>query len=571
MVISHNVPALFTHLSMRRADRGLQQAMTRLSSGSRINSAREDAAGLAIANKLNYQVGGLLRASENATHGISLIQTAEGALNEVHNMLQRMRQLAVQSAHGTYTPEDRAMIQMEIDQLTNEIHSIARNTEFNRMRILNGEANRVVENSVWMVDALGDEPSRDMTRQIVTTLFVSHQVPAGRLNYTILEAGRGAVVPITPQIEPLIDQETNLPLVPEELGFNSDTSITVNGMIFSVRAGESWESLRSHMNDRLQYEGISVHQGVVDPTTGLRTYFLVTNIAGSDQSIAVSGDIEMFGVPSIAAGSDTGTDARVAANTPPTLAGGEPILENGEIPLGGLLDVNGQPVPGAVLAATSHGNKVLIRGSMGEDIRLNIQVQFNAATGEFEFPNGISINELTNQGSPAIGDPADPGYVPATDPGRFINGLHMTKDFRSFGPLMLQIGPSHNTAMAVQIPRLNAETLGLLEYVGGIQRMKLNYRSIAGSTRAINIIDDAITTVSNVRARLGAYQNRLESTVRNLDVSAENTEISRSRIQDTDMARETTRFAQYNVMFQAAMSVLSQANQRPQQILQLMQ
>jgi flagellin len=205
----------------------------------------------------------------------------------------------------------------------------------------------------------------------------------------------------------------------------------------------------------------------------------------------------------------------------------------------------------------------MFRGSMGEDIRLNIQVAFNPETGQFEFPNGTAIDEL------GVG-------------GTYAGGLHMSKDFRTFGPIMLQIGPSHNTAMPVQIPRLNAETLGLMEYVGGVQRLMIDVRPTAvvtpgggvrqvGAEAAINTADLAIQTISNTRARLGAYQNRLESTVRNLDVAAENTEISRSRIQDTDMARETTRFAQYNVMFQAAMSLLGQANQRPQQIIQLLQ
>jgi len=159
---------------------------------------------------------------------------------------------------------------------------------------------------------------------------------------------------------------------------------------------------------------------------------------------------------------------------------------------------------------------------------------------------------------------------PDADP-LFVNGLNMTKNFRPYGPIMLQIGSSHNTAMPVQIPRLNAETLGLVEYVGGVQRMLINYSRREGAEKAIDITDLAISTVSTVRARLGAYQNRLESTVRNLDVTAENTEVSRSRIQDTDMARETTRFAQYNVMFQAALAIMGQANQRPQQLISLLQ
>jgi len=531
---------------MRRSDRGLQQAMSRLSSGVRINSARDDAAGLAIANKLNYQVGGLRQASENATHGISLIQTAEGAMHEVHNMLQRMRELAVQAAHGTLTPENRAMIQLEIDQLTDEIHSISRNTEFNRMRILNGEANRVVDNAMW--DTVNGE--LEITRNIVSTTFVSHQVPPGRMNYTIQEAGRGAMVEITPQLVWGEDEAGNV-LVPNVLVFENDASLTVNGERFPIRAGDSWESVRSRMNERLQFEGVTLQAGPAPVPTAppaapaLRTYFLVSNIAGSDQVIDVRGDLAAFDVDPADAVS-RGTDARVSV-TAPTVAGALINDANGDPILGGLLDVNGVPIAGASLAATSRGNQVHIQGSQGEEIRLNIQVRFNPDSGEWEFPNGDPIDSVG------------------------ADGLHMAKDFRTFGPIMLQIGPSHNNAMQVQIPRLNAETLGLVEYVGGIQRRMLNYRKREGAEKAIDITDDAIHQVSSIRARLGAYQNRLESTVRNLDVSAENTEISRSRIQDTDMARETTRFAQYNVMFQAAMAILGQANQRPQQIIGLLQ
>ncbi|MCL1862183.1 MAG: hypothetical protein FWF78_01290 [Defluviitaleaceae bacterium] len=598
MVVTHNVPALFTHLSMRRADRGLQQAMTRLSSGVRINSAREDAAGLAIANKLNYQVGGLRRASENATHGISLIQTAEGALNEVHYMLQRMRELSVQAAHGTLTDENRSMIHVEIEQLTAEIHSISRNTEFNRMRILNGEANRVVDNR-QRLQTTGDGSLTEASRNIVNTLYVSHQVPPGQLNYTIEQAGRPAMIPFTPQIsekieEMELDPATNTMVSTGRFVFPDGHGFTLNGESFDM-SGKTWEELQYELNERLQYMGITLFVGTganaADPTVapgggaaGVAanpTLFFVSNLAGSEQRITMSGDMTMIGITSTQRLVNQGVDARVTTNPPPLTygVGGNPVL-------GGLLDINGNPIAGASLAATSDGNQVRFRGSMGEDIRMNIQVMFDPSvevdinilldptdndqthSDFFRFPGvgGFPISDLETR-------------VPARP---FANGLHMAKEFRTFGPIMLQIGPSHNTAMPVQIPRLNSETLGLIEYVGGQQRALIDIRPTAvvtpgggvrqvGAERAINIADAAIQTVSNTRARLGAYQNRLESTVRNLDVAAENTEISRSRIQDTDMARETTRFAQYNVIFQAAMSILGQANQRPQQIIQLLQ
>lgn len=524
MVINHNVPALFTHLSMRRADRGLQQAMTRLSSGIRINSAREDAAGLAIANKLNYQVGGLGRASENATHGISLIQTAEGALNEIHNMLQRMRELSVQAAHGTLMPNQRAMIQQEIDQLTNEIHSISRNTEYNRMRILNGEADRITE--MHMIDPVSGDAS--VSRNIVSTLFVNGSVPPGRLDYTIVAVGEPAVMEFN-----LAAPTTTPP---------PHGAVKINGVTFTFSEGDTWGDFMNGLNEKLLFADMHFVTGT-DDISGDSRSFLVTNLAGRNQEITISGEgalITHLGLTPNATAS--GTDAEVIIN--------------------GMVDVNGTPIPGSgALGVSASGNQLLIRGTFGEEIRMNIQVMLDPDPTN---PIGTAPRFLFGNGDDVVND------------------LDMSMHVREYGPLMLQIGASHNQAMPVQIPRLNAETLGLVQYVGGQQRKIINVRPSktdvsrggivqTGAEAAINILDSAISTVSNARARLGAYQNRLESTVRNLDVAAENTEVSRSRIQDTDMARETTRFAQYNVMFQAAMSVLAQANQRPQQIISLLQ
>ncbi|MDR0273725.1 MAG: hypothetical protein LBI27_10500, partial [Clostridiales bacterium] len=509
MVISHNVPALFTHLSMRRADRGLQAAMTRLSSGMRINSAKDDAAGLAIANKLNYQVGGLNRASENSTHGISLIQTAEGALNEIHNMLQRMRELSVQAAHGTLTDDNRAMVQLEIEQLTIEIHSISRNTEFNRMRILNGEANRVVDNALW--NATLGAASQQVTRNIVSTLYVSPEVPAGNMNYTITQAGRPAMMVLTPtgtvaENDPITGLPTGRMVFPPNSGFS------VNGVAIDM-SDKTWEEVIFDINEKLPFLGMSLYEGtdgtlnVPAGTDNRGTWYLVTNLAGRDHSITLTGVLDVIGMAGVTRTADTGVDALVTmANPPITDTGGNPII-------GGLVDVNGNPVAGASLAASATGNYILIRGSQGEDIRMNIQVEFNpgANAGEFfRFPgvDGFPISELE------VG-------------GAFDNGLHMSTDFRDFGPIMLQIGSQHNTAMPVQIPRVNSETLVLIQYVGGTMYNIIDVRPTLGALQvganaAIKICDAAILTVSDTRARLGAYQNRLESTVRNLDVAAEN-------------------------------------------------
>ncbi|MCL2216206.1 MAG: hypothetical protein FWB91_04205 [Defluviitaleaceae bacterium] len=612
MVINHNIPALFTHLSMRRADRSLGQAMQRLSTGLRINSAREDAAGLAIANKLNYQVGGLNRASENASHGIALIQTAEGALAEVHNMLQRMRELAVYAATDTLTNENRELIQEEINQLTTEIQLIASRSEYNRMRILNGEADRVTESLTFGTPPAiipnppvgapghftGALPGADIfnpapgmpghvpgesvvTRSIVTPLFLSPAVQPGSLDYSIISVGSHAHMQINTAIfnndltlapmDDLTDPANPVPLIPV------GSTILVNGTRIAVREeGESdWAGFNSRLNRVMEQSGLHIPNNAAAGGDGDR--FIVSNLAGSRQSIRI--DVDNHNDTGLLDLIFPGSGALVVTNPNDpsdvrrrTTSGTDAVIGNIA-----LRDVNNDLVPGSdSLSFVSDGNKVFIRGAQGEDIRLNIQVRpvtYGAGAGSlrFDFGNGNSNGPRTEGTEAPWFDGTDivGGYGLPESGGDPL--AHMSLQIRNFGPIMLQIGPSHNNAMPVQIPRLNSETLGLIEFVGGERRMKLNYRNQQGATAALGITDLAITTVSTVRARLGAFQNRLESTVSSLDVAAENTEMSRSRIQDADVARESTRLAQYNVMFQAAMAILTQANQRPQQLVSLLQ
>lgn len=752
MVVSHNIPALQTHLSMRRSDRGLSAAMTRLSTGFRINSAKDDAAGLAISNKLSFQIGGLTRASENATHGISLVQTAEGALNEVHNMLQRMRELAVQAANDTNTESDRAHIYREISQLTDEVHAIANRTEFNRIRILNGEGDRVTE--MFMRDASNQPvPSRSM----VTRLYIDGVLP-GRLEYTIERVGTMAVVPIN------LATMSSTASMSAFMGMN----LTINGLNTTVNEGDTVGDFMARVNQNLIYTGANIQTN----TAGTQA-FIVSNIAGREQTLNIAGSDALMS-------SLFGTTGNISA------AGTDAVVR-----VTGLYDILNNPAADInSLAVATRGNQIFVRGTRGEDIRMNIQVNFNPdavpAPG-FVFGNdmstGISFvttnpalpfmpNTVTSSirwsvsgttivpnqaGHPAVllppaqrqpavteqldawaqtqnrlggtspdfyllageyyenwdqwraeritpainvPDPisrehpdhaaalanapgldalftsfftANPGIYPAgrsdlagspnamllhlgnlnqvvalggaalsaqldtwaqshptlssptfagwlaanvgppipqpggdqpnhtwpslsqafaQNPGiqTFLDAippaalyvpddgmrdtggpLHKTLEIREFGPLRIQTGPSHNNAIDIHIPRLNAETLGLVEYVGGQRRSLLLYTTSKGAQRAIGIMDNAISTVSSVRARLGAFQNRLESVVDSLNVAEENTQRSRSRIRDTDMARESTRFAQYNVMFQAAQAMLGQANQRPQQLLSLLQ
>jgi flagellin len=374
------------------------------------------------------------------------------------------------------------------------------------MRLLNGEADRVTESRTGFLGGTGP-----LTRSIVTPLYLSNNINPGRLEYNIAAVGQhavlGGVVANPPELVP--------PLASELLydnGFRQGDIININGINVRVEADDTWSSFHLRVMQTFEYAGINI-----DRDAGL----LYSNIAGSDQRIRITGNADLLAGMGLTAGESFGTDAVV-----------------GNIQL---FDSLGNLVTGD-LAVSTRGNQVLIRGTRGEDIRFNIQVDFDSDNNQHVFGNGDVVA------------PQD-----------------MTMVFRDFGPLRLQIGPNHNMAMPVQIPRLNAETLGFVEYVAGRRRNILNYANTEGATLALDITDRALHTVSQVRARLGAYQNRLESTVRSLDVAAEQTESSRSLIQDADMARESTRFAQFNVMFQSAMAMLGQANQRPQQLISLLQ
>jgi len=485
-----------THRAIRRADTALTQTMNRLSTGLRINTAADDAAGMAIAIKMRTQLANINQAGDNSTHGVSLIQTAEGALTEVHSMLQRMRELAVQASNDTNTPADRSRIQAEIDNLIEEISSLSDRAEFNTIGLFTGIASRVSHSRIDVAGIMQN------ANHIANLIFTSEAVNSGVLNYRIEQVGLPAVTTLT-----------NLP-VNDNFVINQSGRITINGLNIDVVAGETWGEVRARMNtDLLRPNGISFYH----ETGAGGESFLVTDLAGANRHIDISGTPALLAAIGLTSGVSAGRDA---------------IISN--------IDLTGTRSSG--LSWTANGNQLNILGANGEDVRFNLQVMFDGEGG-FTFGDGTT--------------PID-------------TGLDMEFEFRDFGPLRLQIGPNSNMSMQVNIPRITAETLGLVMYAGGQQQLILNMKNLQGAQESIVVLDRAINTISQVRSNLGAYQNRLESTVRSLQEASISTSASLSRIQDTDMARESTMLSQWSVIQQAAMAMMAQANQRPQQILQLM-
>lgn len=388
MKISYNAAAMYANNAANMADNRVSQSLKRLSSGLKITSAKDNPSGYAIGRRMNAQIGGLSVATQNSNRGVNIVETADGALTEVHDMLQRMNELAVKGAHGVLTTEDRAMVDAELQQLKEEISRIATDTEFNGQPLLDGS-----------FDLRGYTNS-----QVATVDYYSDEVLAN-----VYEIEELTVV------------------------YNDDGTIDLDATSASFKPG-------AHFPD------------------GAR----VTAVGQDKVTITGPQDFEIT----------------IAVHRP-----------EGE-------------------------NEVVV-----------------AAAGD---------------------DTVDPP-VPATP---------LKLDITGIGSLDMQTGANEGQQLRIRIPTISLDRLG-------IERTDVTTEE--SSSRAITEIKGAIQYVSDARSRLGAYQNRLEHTINNLNVSSENMTASYSNIMDVDMAEEMTTYTTQQVIAQAAVSMLAQANERPSQVLQLLQ
>ena len=460
MIINHNVAALNTHRQLGAANSAQSKNMEKLSSGLRINRAGDDAAGLAISEKMRGQIRGLNQASRNAQDGISLIQTAEGALNETHSILQRMRELAVQAANDTNTTDDRNELQKEIDQLTEEINRIARTTEFNTKKLLNGESGTKVnfESNPNVVNASATDKTQAGSYSIVVTTAATQASHTGTgFNDAAITAALGG-----------------------------DQKIKINGYEISFKA-EANNAAATALNFKNAVNNANIGITVTGDENGLT---LTSNNYGSDQSVVITAS-------ALTAAMKLTNDA--ATDT----------VENGSDVAG---TING-------VAATGKGTTLTGTGVAA----------------------GLKVT-LTNTAAAAA---ADYGVV------------NVTQNY-----LTMHIGANEDQNMTISISSMSASDLGV---------NALNLTNQAGANSAIDTIDEAIKSVSAERAKLGAYQNRLEHTINNLGTSSENLTAAESRIRDVDMAKEIMEQTKNSILTQAAQAMLAQANQQPQGVLQLLQ
>lgn len=497
MRINHNISAIQTNAQMRKTDNALDTALERLSSGLRINKAADDAAGMAISRKMKTQIEGLERASMNSSDGISVIQTAEGALNEVTAMLQRMRQLSVQAANGTNTVEDRVAIQQEITQLNAEIQRISDTTEFNTKTLLDGN----VDNNSYT-----DNPG-------VEIVYSSDNVMCTEYKFTITQDPRQAVVCAgSPSFE--------------TIGEDEGGSITINGYPVYFTTGMDLESCFSRLRDACSDMNMTAFFGD-GPTSagpaetagyeklpiGEGNLVIMTNGYGAAQHIDIQCNNEnlanLFGLSTETVHAH-GFDA--------------------DISLG----------EGFSSTATVYGDGDVVYVKDNNNFEMRFQIAAGTNETDFSDATGDGSSESSANGG---------------------NDTEVVSTLLEAGTMYLQVGANENQNMEVKIPRTDPVTLGIAN---------VNVCTQEGAEVAITLFDNAVNAVSSLRAKLGAYQNRLEHTINNLETTDINMTEAMSRIEDVDMAEEMTEFTQQNVLSQAGTSMLAQANERPQNILSLL-
>lgn len=572
MRINHNIAALNTHRQLNAASTNQSKSMEKLASGLRINKAGDDAAGLAISEKMRGQIRGLDMASKNAQDATSMIQTAEGALNETHDILQRMRELSVQSANDTNTDSDRSEIQKEVNQLTSEINRIGNTTEFNTKKLLNGSLS-----SEFKVSDAVVKPGTtvDVTKAVDQTIKVGAEpitwTNGSKANFD---------VKVTGTADNGFDWE------------NIDTTKTTQNQIKITRDGD---------NFTVDFDGVDAN------TTAAKTLNINADAMSFDasnntytydnQGISFSftkdeaaewADTESvtINLNTAATSKDaTGTHNTVAQKVPLTITGttGNAAATMSDITVDGdsaviqnadKLDIAWDEATKKFTATLFSGSDQLSKSEFSLDA--GEELTFNADGISFTFE--------------ATGDTSNNGKIT----GSFALKTETTKvetapeettaavfEDRS---AIFQIGANEKQSMSIGFSDMRAKALGITGSGEGFSaennvtngtdnknaEKALDVSTAATAAKAITSIDKAIQSVSAERSKLGSSQNRLEHTINNLGTSSENLTAAESRIRDVDMAKEMMNQTKNSILSQAAQAMLAQSNQMPQGVLQLL-
>jgi flagellin len=502
LVINTNVLSLNAQRNLSTSQSSMATALQRLSSGLRINSAKDDAAGLAISDRFTTQIRGLNQAVRNANDGISLAQTAESALGELTNNLQRIREIAVQSANSTNSASDRAALDQEVQQRLAEIERIATQTAFNGLKVLDG----TFGSSQFQVGANAGE---------TITINLSRGVKSSQL---------GQIATGTSSVE-----VTNANLTGTgTIQVGSAAAATIGLAVQGSQAGQSIGS-----------------------------------------AYAKAQAINAAGVPGLTATATNNVELAIAATAVETTGATYNLTINGQVILAhdqdnnGVLTaqqitdaINGQSTTTGVTAELTGGN-LRLSAADGRDINIGQTVAGGVTGGITAGAGGSSTVEGVVYRDGTIGTVANATEY-ATD-ATAVNGGTVT------------LTATDNINITGDGAILGFSAAGLTIAKDTTTLTSADVLTVTAANDAISRVDAALTTVSTLRSTFGAIQNRFESTIANLSAVSENLEASRSRILDADFAAETASLTRAQILQQAGIAILAQANSAPQSVLALLQ
>lgn len=542
MVIQHNMQAMNANRMLGGIVSDQSKSTEKLSSGYRINRAADDAAGLSISEKMRGQIRGLNKASTNAQDGISLIQTAEGALNESHSILQRMRELAVQAANGTETDDDRGAIQNEIEELKDELTRIAETTEYNTMKLLDGSLDQGASSSAgpaFGVVATGTAFQGALLSSDVSAIKVSSNASAnikvGGESATWDAAGTTLTLNLSnghvysqEEIDNLIKNAKQ-----EEstaTGTPANITLTLNNGVLNASASGDTGATEAGKRAEQNWKGVTNHG---TDFIGAASIKITSNKFGSDlEGIKISFSF----------------DRKVGEEYTQTVSE-QAYSSNNKVTTTGQYKVH--------LAAGKEYSADDIQKLL-KDAGLDVSVELKGADPD--------ANETLFK---VVADATDASTLDVS----LTGGKGLGDDDALFGQkgygeggsgegITLHIGANEGQTMNFAISDMSARAIGVAD---------VDISTTDGAESAITTVDDAIKLVSAQRSKLGAVQNRLEHTISNLDNTAENLQSAESGIRDVDMASEMVTYSKNNILQQAAQSMLAQANQSTQGVLSLLQ
>ena len=632
MVVQHNMQAMNANRMLNVTTSTQAKSTEKLSSGYKINRAADDAAGLTISEKMRKQIKGLDQASTNAEDGVSAVQTAEGALTEVHSMLQRMNELAVQASNGTNSESDRSAIQDEISQLTTEIDRVSETTKFNETYLLKGNADgtssekTVNAHDAGLAGKLVDNGNGTSTFT-ANELKDGDKVTIAGKEYTIGTTGKGSVAD------------------PSTLNKNTDgyaVSTDVDDMDLSVGDSVTANGKTYTLTDKVGVGALNTTNGFKDGDTftiGDKAY-TIKNTSPSAATGEISKDDAISAINNALAAGQQVTATKVNAvagnhtvvsaladgekstvglgdNKANTVAGGN-LKAGDSVTISGKTTIATAATPQSAkdtynaIDALSAGNKVRI--GTGADAKTYTIVDsdddedattFKATketilsmikdgdtvkTGATDTalaaaPASTVIGNIGSDGTDSDVITAKQAYAKMADELKVASSIgtdkaaEVTNDGK--GKFTIKQGSVevkdalafnlHVGADADMTNKINVDIESMSAAGLGIKGINVKDDSGKAATYAIDAIADAVSKVSAQRSALGAVQNRLEHTIANVDNVVENTTSAESRIRDTDMAEEMVEYSKNNILAQAGQSMLAQANQSNQGVLSLLQ